>query len=207
MDSLIHITINGQPFDLPKSLVEKFDFFKSIIEAQKIISDQSEDNIVISNPDISADVFKMLTTMLNNGNMIKEIIKMYDMLGYNDIIKYDLLEPYYCSREDCTNFKEKQNRFCNTHKCNCTINNCKNNTETGKYCSMHKCIVNNCDHKKKTSYQYCALHNICAQSSCNNFRAKGTNEKGYCTNHVCSCCPNQRNKRTNYCDNCYYGKN
>lgn len=180
MSQLIHITLNNQSFDIPKDILERFDFFKGMLEIES-------NNLSIDNPEISADDFKVFIMMICNKDICKDITILYDMLGYNDEHRYKLISSYYCTRQDCTKIKLDKSIYCAIHEANCRISKCENDKyKSSQYCLDHKCLVDDCLDYRFDDYNYCDNHNICSADDCKYNREPGNKScVGYCYRESC----------------------
>lgn len=165
-------------------------------------------NLIIDNPAISSDLFKVFIMMIENIDICKKLSEVYDMLCFNE--KYDIIKSYYCIKPDCMKIKSKD-KYCEVHASPCEVNNCKNDKyENNQYCEYHICSVKNCG-KYNNGIMYCKKHDSCSFYHCNQSRkyAQKSNVHGYC--EECSCiidnCNRQSASGSKFCHNhkCYTG--
>lgn len=186
MSKLINLTLNNTQFVIPSELLEKSDFFRGLL-------DIDGDNLIINNEELSVDVFRILIMMVQNDrDIIKDLAKMYDVLGFDD--NYKILKSYYCLQKGCNRIK-LGGSYCEVHQYNhnrCMRIGCEEDVECSfTYCIRHKCIVKDCHNDRQfnnINCDYCVVHNICLKGTCARPRKLhhwNVNKVGLCKVHSC----------------------
>lgn len=161
---MIHLTIDNHNFTVSKQTLEKFDFFKGLLEIQ-------QNNLILDN--INPITFSNMISTMENKDIIKDIAILSDQLGLNYENPY--LDKYICAKNKCNNLALK-NAYCNLHTCQ--YENCKNQTLKGyKYCYLHKCWRHRCNNIALP--RYCEVHK-CIVLGCQDLALPY-----YCDNHKC----------------------
>lgn len=193
MDQVIHITLNGTDFDIPKDILLESDFFRGMLDIE-------ENNLVIDNPEISVDILKTLLMMVSDENgLTKELAKLYDMLGFDN--RYKTIKYYYCTIGGCTKIC-KIGKICNIHKC--TKETCVERKWKNLYCKRHTCIIANCNNQTYENEYYCCVHIKCTVENCIKHIKRdkhGPFIASYCYIHACIAeyCYDIKYSNSNYC--------
>src|SRR6266705_6406949 len=90
----IHLTIQGHDFHIPKQTLEKFDFFKGLLEIQ-------QDNFELY--DICPYTFNNIINLINKSNLEKDAAILSDKLGL-ERDESIFTSSYYCKKDDCNLF-------------------------------------------------------------------------------------------------------
>lgn len=170
----IRVTVNNTVFYIPRDVLEKSDFFRGMLEISN--------DLVINNPSIDMNIFKVFVSMINNTNVTKQLVELYDMLSFD--CDYEAINMYYCKQEACNKIPST-GAYCDLHKC--VYSDCSDDRyDKSDYCEMHKCIINDCLNNIVAGTNYCCYHAKC--QLCDQLRKNlyGENKKvGWCNSHSC----------------------
>lgn len=168
MSNIVHVKVQDRVFNVPRSIMEKSNYFKNL-------PDYDSDNIELFN--ISPVLFDIFISEVTNISTIKkDLAELCDFLEYDD--ELDLIKEYYCRADDCNRItKNNKNNYCALHKC---IAGCNNMKETEKYCRGCNCCVKGCDKLGSYGdvYKCCGEHK-CAYEGCETWVCNET----YCEYH------------------------
>lgn len=200
MEDNIHLIVRGEHFYVDRKLLEKSTYFQGLFEFH-------DKEIEIEN--IDPFIFKMIILILTNkiDDVNLEIIKTYDLFGFN--VKSDFIGKlgYHCKSGNCNGIS-LTGKYCPYHTCcvsdceegingvnnycyNHTCKECNKLVIIGNFCKIHKCVVDNCLQKKgyinnclqKKGYvNYCEKH-ICNEPHCKEPVIEKTR---YCKKHTCA---------------------
>lgn len=214
---IIHLTVEGKSFNVPRLYLEKFGFFRDMLA----IYDESESKDAIELKNIDPYIFKILMKIVTNEvNVGEKIAVLCDYLSYDH--QLDIIQKYYCKfvPYDCTNIAV--NQYCVKHKCKidncdkqvlcdsnycqyheCSFDGCHESGESkDRTCKLHQCIVDNCIYLKQYG-DYCRDHGKLLYSDCIACK-KACTSCLCCREHICCECYLPKIPASRYCWNHYY---
>lgn len=159
---LIHLTIQGREFNVPKNILEKSGLIRELLKLQ-------DNNLELKN--INPNIFELVIRIATENDAKNQILTLCDYLDFDRI---ELFNDCYCIEKGCNNISLNK-KYCVSHKCQ--VDDC-NNIKIINYCYYHTCQVNDCNKLIVLNSRFCELHKC---KKCNEI--KYTND--LCLSHVC----------------------